>query len=63
MVCFDFQPEIPKIGGENEKPTNGVNNGPMKHQYTNSVEMDEKEIITNKDKDEKPKNGLNESTQ
>lgn len=32
-------------GGEIEKPTNGLN-GQLKHQYTNSVEMEDKEIIS-----------------
>jgi hypothetical protein len=36
-------------GGELEKPINGLN-GQLKHQYTNSVEMEDKEIISTKEK-------------
>jgi len=36
-------------GGELEKSTNGLNSQ-LKHQYTNSVEMEDKEIICTKEK-------------
>ncbi|XP_035713414.1 scavenger receptor class B member 1 isoform X2 [Folsomia candida] len=46
------------VKGEKDNEKNGVNG---KHQYSNSVEMEDKVIITSKD--EKPKNGLNKEVE
>lgn len=43
------------LKGEMEKPKNGLN-GQMNHQYINSVEMEDKEIISK----DKMQNGMNQ---
>lgn len=60
QICLLFFQQVDTfpVKGEKDNEKNGVNG---KHQYSNSVEMEDKVIITSKD--EKPKNGLNKEVE